>query len=142
MGAFVLLTSCSNGSTEKQNSADLEIRENSEEINNVKESLKFEAEITNKLIAGKQFDAMTRVDSVSFDGECFVYTYEINEDYATIEQLQKFQRKTMEENLKNNWENNPQLAGIKEKLIRINGKVVYNYVGSSSKDVIKIVIEL
>ncbi|MBR3757960.1 MAG: hypothetical protein IKK62_05970 [Bacteroidaceae bacterium] len=131
------ISSCSNGHTEKQNSTAPEINE---EVNKAKESLKFEAEISNKILAGKQIDVMTRADSVFFDGKNLVYTYEIDENYATIEQLQKYQKETMEKSIRNALEKTPQVAGVKENLMKIDGKVIYNYVGSSSKEVLTIAI--
>ncbi len=131
------ISSCSNGYKEKQDST---TSEKSEEVNKAKESLKFEAEISNKILAGKQIDVMTRADSVFFDGKNLVYIYEIDENYATIEQLQKYQKETMEKSIRSALENTPQVAGVKENLMKIDGKVIYNYVGSSSKEVLTITI--
>ena len=46
----------------------------------------------------------------------------------------------MEKSIRNALEKTPQVAGVKENLMKIDGKVIYNYVGSSSKEVLTIAI--
>ena len=139
MVMLVALSSCSNGSSKSQESANTEISVNKEEINKAKESLKYEAETANKLIAGKRIDPMTRAVSVDFDGTNLISTYEIDEEYTSIDQMRSNQE-AMEKNIRNTLDNTPQFIGSKESLMKINGKVIYNYVGSESKKVLTITI--
>ena len=87
--AALALSSCSNGSPKDQESANAENSVNKEEISKAKESLKYEAEIANKLLAGKQIDPMTCAVSVDFDGTNLIYTYEIDEEWQTIKATTK-----------------------------------------------------
>lgn len=148
MAILMALSSCNNKSDDisttdpvidKQDS--INIVDNKEVIRKAKESLKFEAETTNKLLVGEKIDAMTRVVSVDFDGTNFVYTYEINEDYTTIDEM-RANKETIEKNIRNNIDKTPQIEGLKENLIKIKGNFVYNYVGSKSIKVLTIIIEL
>ena len=117
-----LLCACTNGSTGVS----------SEEAEKVKEVIKIEAELANKALEGQNVDEMTKVIAVDFDGTDFVYTYEIDEEYLTIEKL-KILEEEMTNYQKQIWKSNPQLANLKKNLNRINGKVVYKYTGSESK---------
>ena len=139
MVMLVALSSCSNGSSKSQESANTEISVNKEEINKAKESLRYEAETANKLLAGKRIDPMTRAVSVDFDGTNLISTYEIDEEYTSIDQMRSNQE-AMEKNIRNTLDNTPQFIGSKESLMKINGKVIYNYVGSESKKVLTITI--
>lgn len=137
---LVALSSCSNGSQKNQEAAKTENVLDKEEIKKAKESLKTEAVIGDKLLAGKQADPMTTIVSIDFDGTNFIYNYEVDEEYISIDQMRTNQE-TMEKNIKNNLDNAPGFIGAKENLMKINGKVVYNYVGSESKKVLTITID-
>lgn len=140
MVMLVALSSCSNGSSRNQESANADNSVNKEEINKAKESLKYEAEISNKLLAGKQVDPMSRAVSIDFDGTNLIYTFEIDEEYTSIDQM-RTNEEAMEKNIRNILDNTPQFIVTKENLMKINGKVIYNYVGSESKKVLTITID-
>lgn len=130
LSIMFLMLSCSNGSLSPEK----------DEVFKAKESLKLEAEIANKM-AGKSVDFMTRWISCDFDGNNLIYTYEIDEDYATIDQMRSIQQETMAKSIKNTLESTPQFAGTKANLAKIKGKVIYNYVGDTSKKVMTITID-
>lgn len=132
--AMILTLSCSNGSNTSAITK--------EEIDKTKESLKLEAKVADKLLAGKEIDFMTKALSAQFDGTNMVYTYEIDEDYATIDQLRDLKKEELKNFLKTNLDNSPEFAETKENLIKINGKVIYNYIGNTSKKVLTITIDL
>lgn len=106
-----------------------------------KESLALEAETTNKMLAGKKADAVSTILSVDFDGKNLIYTYEIDEDYISIDQARATQKDNMEKNIRTGLENNPQFAATKENLKKIGGKVIYNYIGNSSGKILTIEID-
>ena len=135
---MILSLSCTNSSSPSNKTSDTSEKE---ETIKAKESLKMDAQVADKLLAGKDVDFMTKAVSVKFDGKNLVYTYEIDEEYATIEQLEFAKKEEMEQNIKATLESIPQFAVTKANLKKINGKVVYNYVGSASNNVMVITID-
>ena len=110
---------------------------NSEEKQKAKDSLKYEAELANQL-APMSLDHMTTMMSCEFDGSNLVYNYEIDEDYSTIGEMKEKQMTTLKKTLEAQWRNNPQLEGTKANLKTIGGKVIYNYIGDTSKKIMSI----
>lgn len=104
-----------------------------------KESLKSEAEAAHKMLQGANVDPATKCISVDFDGENFTYTYEINEEDASIEQM-RTEKETLEQFLKDNLSNSAEFSAVKRNLQMINGKVKYVYIGSKSKDKLELFI--
>jgi len=111
-----------------------------EKISQAKQALKIDASIAAKQLKGKKVDAMTRVISCDFDGSDVIYTYEIDEDVASIDDLRTM-KETLKGNVKSVLDNTPGFAATKKNLQIIDGKVVYNYVGNKSKKVLTITIE-
>ena len=114
---------------------------NSEEKQKAKDSLKYEVELVNKLTPSS-VDFMTTLTSCELDGSNLIYNYEIDEDYSTIDEMKEKQMATLKKTLEASWKNNPQLEGTKANLKTIGGKVIYNYVGNTSKKIMSITIEL
>jgi len=81
-------------------------------------------------------DEMTKLMSVDFDGTYFMYTYEIDEDILTVENMQAL-KDDLTKYLKKTWVDNP----AKPSMNAIHGKVVYVYKGSLSKDTLRIEFE-
>lgn len=112
----------------------------SEDADKIKEVIKIEAELTNKVLKGQKVDDATKVIEVDFDGTDFVYNYELDEEYLTIENL-KILEDDMTKYQKEMWKSNPQLSNLKNNLNKINGKVVYKYTGSETKKTVTIAFE-
>ncbi|MBO4565225.1 MAG: hypothetical protein J5720_07305 [Bacteroidaceae bacterium] len=125
-----LLCACTNGPTGVS----------SEDADKIKEVIKIEAELTNKVLKGQKVDDATKVIEVDFDGTDFVYNYELDEEYLTIENL-KILEDDMTKYQKEMWKSNPQLSNLKNNLNKINGKVVYKYTGSETKKTVTIAFE-
>ena len=128
---FCMLSCTSSNSSNKANN---------EELKKAKEAVQFQVDIAEKQMVGCKINFMTRCVSIDFDGTNVVYTYEIDEDYATIDQL-KNQRETLEQAIKSNIEANPQIKSMTSPLKKIGGKLVYNYVGDTSKKILTLTIE-
>ena len=125
----IIMTSCINHTNTQYNNE--EIREIVNEA----------AEKANKLMAGQKLDEMTTALSVKFDGTNFVYTYEIDENLMTIEQLRLLQDNLIL-SIKNGWDNDPNMIKLKTALKQIEGNAIYHYIGSKSKETHTITIEL
>jgi len=130
-----------NTSIQRMNETIQRMNETSQEkISQAKQALKIDASIAAKQLKGKKVDAMTRVISCDFDGSDVIYTYEIDEDVASIDDLRTM-KETLKGNVKSVLDNTPGFAATKKNLQIIDGKVVYNYVGNKSKKVLTITIE-
>lgn len=117
------LFACSNASTE--------------EVEQAKKALEFDAELQNKQLAGKFLNNATKCLSVVFDGENMVCTYEIDEDFVTITTLTEH-KKEQEQQFKNVLMGDPACKSTITNLKTINGKIIYNIIGSYSNKTLTI----
>jgi hypothetical protein len=106
-----------------------------------RESLNYEVMQVNEQVVGRNIDFMTRCTSCIFDGKNLIYSYEIDENYGSMDDLIRVQKEAMEAQAKAAWESNPQLAGTKQSLKTLGGSVIYNYVGSRSKKALTITVK-
>lgn len=95
-----------------------------------RKQLRFEVEQANKMLVGQQVDFMTTMTACIFDGTNIIYTYEVDEDYANVNEIDKSMLKAAAQQI---WESNPQLIATKKALKALGGKAIYNYIGSYSR---------
>ena len=129
--SLFILCSCGNGQENSQ-----------EEINKAKESLIAEAKIGHKQLAGNHIDHATEVVSVDFDGQNIVYTYMVEESDDISIDILRTQQELIKANCKNILLDNPAFAATKENLIKVGGKIVYNYIGDKSRKIMTITIDV
>ena len=113
-----------------------------EEINKAKESLIAEAKMVHKQLAGDHIDHATEVVSVDFDGQNIVYTYMVEESDDISIDILRTQQELIKANCKNILLDNPAFAATKENLIKVGGKIVYNYIGNKSRKIMTITIDV
>lgn len=103
-----------------------------------KTALEAECQVANKTLAGKYIDAATLCKSCEFDGKNVIYNYELDEELAAIESIDK---SILESNILETWKTNPAVRATKQNLIILDGSVVYNYTGSKSKKTLTVTIK-
>ena len=108
------------------------------EVNETGVNLTEAAETVNN-DAPLQVDYMTTLTSCNFDGQNFNYYYEVNEDYTS--DIREFEEE-MRENLQNLWDTDPVFDEIKDNLRKVNGSVIYNYVGDESGEKMTIHVKI
>ena len=104
---------------------------NSEDIQKAKDALQLEAQAANNLLRGTYIDNATKCLSCEFDGKNIIYSYEVNEDIISIEQL-RIQKETMEKILHTYLKTNALVTETKKNLKKIKGKFIYHYIGDTS----------
>lgn len=108
-----------------------------------RKQIELEVQYCNQHLAGTQIDYMTKMISCSFDGTNMTYIYEIDEDYATISDLNVIGfANEMKTTLYLQWRNNSDLQEIKKALKTLKGNVKYIYVGSYSRQKITVTIDM
>lgn len=110
------------------------------DVQRAKEFLEMEAASTNELLSGESVGYGIKLLSCDFDGKNFIYSYEIDEDYISIEQM----RETREERqvaIKRMLMDTDEFAPIIRNLKKINGNVIYYYVGNMSHKSMSIIIK-
>ncbi len=103
-----------------------------------KTSLEAECQVANKTLAGKYVDAATLCKSCEFDGKNVIYNYELDEELATIESIDK---SILESNILETWKTNPAVRATKQNLIILDGSAVYNYTGSKTGKTLTVTIK-
>lgn len=110
------------------------------DVQRAKEFLDMEAASANELLSGESVGLGMKLLSCDFDGKNFIYSYEINEDYVSIEQM----RETKEERqvaIKRMLMDTDEFAPIIRNLSKINGNVIYYYIGNMSHKSMSIIIK-
>lgn len=106
----------------------------------VRDLLRQDAEISSKMLVGSKVDFMTRVTSFTFEDDAMVIDYVIDEEYCTIKDM-KSKRQLIKENLQITLENTPGTVALISRLKQIHGRMIYNYVGDESKEVMTITFQ-
>ena len=87
-----------------------------------------------------QVDYATTLISCEFDGQDIIYEYNVDESYALISELKEYEN-IIREGIESNLEK-PQTQELQEKLREVGGKMIHNYIGSETGEVMSIVIEI
>lgn len=118
---------------------DSNLTEHEKRVKEAKEYLSADVALSNKQAAGTKVDEATKLESIVFDGQNIIYTYEVNESYYTISQLRTVQG-DLEKECRNEFYSNKNLAEIRYYLSILEGTAIYNYVGNKTKQVLTIKI--
>lgn len=116
--------------------ADSNLTEHEKRIKEAKEYLSADVALSNKQAAGTKVDEITKLESIVFDGQNIIYTYEVDESYNTISQLRSAQNE-LEKELRKEF-SSKDLAEIRYYLSVLEGNAIYHYVGNKTKQVITI----
>ena len=85
--------------------------------------------MVSELFAGEKVDYMTTCLEITFDGTNVTYVFEMDESYASIEEVDMQQlRQTQVQTL----QTNVLFQGFAEKVKKLGGKIKYKYIGSIS----------
>ncbi len=103
-----------------------------------KTALEMECQVANQTLADKYVDAVTICKSCQFDGKNVIYNYELDEELAALESIDK---SLLESRILENWKTNPAVRATKQNLLILDGSVVYNYTGSKSKKTLTVTIK-
>lgn len=94
-----------------------------------REELELAIAIVSEWFAGEKVDYMTTCLDVTFDGTNVTYIFEVDETYASIEEVDMQQlRQTQVQTL----QTNVLFQGFAEKVKKLGGKIKYKYIGSIS----------
>lgn len=94
-------------------------------------ALTVEAQQADNLMKGRQVDYITTCISCVFDGKDLIYNYEIDEDAASLSDIDS---EMIKASLLESWKTMPQLSVTKQNLNILDGSVIYNYTGSKTKE--------
>ena len=117
--------------------SDGNLTEHEKRVKEAKEYLSANVALSNKQTAGTKIDEATRVQSIVFDGQNIIYTFEVDESYFTISEYRAIQSE-LEKEQRKEFYSNKELAEIRYYLSVLEGTVIYNYVGSKTKQVLTI----
>lgn len=118
---------------------DSNMTEHEKRVKEAKEYLSADVALSNKQTAGTKIDETTRVQSIVFDGQNIIYTYDVDENYITISQMRALQSE-IEKELRKEFYSNKELAEVRGYLLVLEGTAIYNYVGNKTKQVLTIKI--
>lgn len=94
-----------------------------------REELELATSMVSELFAGEKVDYMTTCLEITFDGTNVTYVFEVDESYASIEEVDMQQLKqTQAQTL----QTNELFQGFAEKVKTLGGKIKYKYIGSIS----------
>lgn len=99
-----------------------------------------EAQNVNRMLAGKNVDYCTVLDSCTFDGKNIIYYYKIDEDIITSQEIEN-NKNILETNIIETWKASPQLKVLKRNLNILDGSAIYKYTGSISNHSFSITIK-
>ena len=94
-----------------------------------REELELAIAIVSELFAGEKVDYMTTCLDVTFDGTNVTYVFEVDETYASIEEVDMQQLKQTQAQI---LQTNVLSQGFAEKVKKLGGKIKYKYIGSIS----------
>ncbi len=147
MMVLAALASCSNKASNQPTGSSEAAVENADsaQVANIpadeaKANMQAIAEAANKLISEEKDAQMATSASVEFDGQNFIYNFEIDETEMTIAELNSA-KDELQSKLKKDLEEKKNYQVIKDNLKALNGKVIYQYVGSHTKKTSTITIE-
>ncbi len=149
MMVLAVLTSCSNKAANQETGTTetaVENAANSNQVANIsaddaKSILHDIAVAANRLIAEENDAQMATSASVEFDGQNFIYHFEVDETEMTIAELTSV-KDELHNRLKKDFEEKKNYQVIKDNLKVLNGKVIYQYIGSHSKKLCTITLDL
>ncbi len=118
---------------------DSNLTEHEKRVKEAKEYLSADVALSNKQTAGTKVNEFTKLESIVFDGQNVIYTYEVDESYYTISLLRTVQSELEKEHRKEFY-SNKELAEIRYYLSILEGTAIYNYVGNKTKQVLTIKI--
>lgn len=98
-------------------------------IATTREELELAIAIVSELFAGEKVDYMTTCLDVTFDGTNVTYIFEVDETYASIEEVDMQQLKQTQAQI---LQTNVLSQGFAEKVKKLGGKIKYKYIGSIS----------
>lgn len=113
------------------------LTEHEKQVKEAKEYLSADVVLSNKQAAGTKVDEATKLQSIVFDGQNIIYTFEIDESYYTISQFRTIQDEFEKEQRKEFY-SNKDLAEVRYYLSILEGTAIYNYVGNKTKQVLTI----
>lgn len=113
------------------------LTEHEKQVKEAKEYLSADVALSNKQTAGMKVDEATKLQSIVFDGQNIIYTFEIDESYYTISQFRTIQDE-LEKKLRKEFYSNKDLAEVRYYLSILEGTAIYNYVGNKTKQVLTI----
>ena len=116
---------------------DSNMTEHEKRVKEAKEYLSADVALSNKQTAGTKIDETTRVQSIVFDGQNIIYTYDVDENYITISQMRALQSE-IEKELRKDFYSNKELAEVRGYLLVLEGTVIHNYIGNKTKQVLTI----
>ena len=114
---------------------DSNLTEHEKRVKEAKEYLSADVALSNKQTAGTKVNEFTKLESIVFDGQNVIYTYEVDESYYTISLLRTVQSELEKEHRKEFY-SNKELAEIRYYLSILEGTAIYNYVGNKTKQVL------
>ena len=118
---------------------DSNLTEHEKRVKEAKEYLSADVALSNKQTAGTKVNEFTKLESIVFDGQNVIYTYEVDQSYYTISLLRTVQSELEKEHRKEFY-SNKELAEIRYYLSILEGTAIYNYVGNKTKQVLTIKI--
>jgi hypothetical protein len=118
---------------------DSNLTEHEKRVKEAKEYLSADVALSNKQTARTKVNEFTKLESIVFDGQNVIYTYEVDESYYTISLLRTVQSELEKEHRKEFY-SNKELAEIRYYLSILEGTAIYNYVGNKTKQVLTIKI--
>ena len=113
------------------------LTEHEKQVKEAKEYLSADVVLSNKQTAGTKVNEATKLQSIVFDGQNIIYTFEIDESYCTISQFRTIQDE-LEKEQRKEFYSNKDLAKIRYYLSILEGTAIYNYVGNKTKQVLTI----
>ena len=113
------------------------LTEHEKQVKEAKEYLSADVVLSNKKAAGTKVDEATKLQSIVFDGQNIIYTFEIDESYYTISQYRTIQDE-LEKEQRKEFYSNKDLAEVRYYLSILEGTAIYNYVGNKTKQVLTI----
>ncbi len=113
------------------------LTEHEKQVKKAKEYLSADVALSNKKAAGMKVDEATKLQSIVFDGQNIIYTFEIDESYYTISQFRTIQDE-LEKEQRKEFYSNKDLAEVRYYLSILEGTAIYNYVGNKTKQVLTI----
>lgn len=113
------------------------LTEHEKQVKEAKEYLSADVVLSNKQAAGTKVDEATKLQSIVFDGQNIIYTFEIDESYYTISQFRTIQDE-LEKEQRKEFYSNKDLAEVRYYLSILEGTAIYNYVGNKTKQVLTI----
>lgn len=116
---------------------DSNLTEHEKRVKEAKEYLSADVALSNKLNAGTKLDEFTKLESIVFDGQNIIYTYEVDESYITISLLRTVQSE-MEKELRKDFYSNKEKAEVRGCLLVLEGTEIHNYIGNKTKQVLTI----